>query len=686
MNILNAYYHLKPIIPRRIQILIRRKIATYKRKAAKNIWPIHPEASRRPFRWSGWPSQKQFSLVLSHDVDTRRGLDRCAQLLALESELGFKSSFNFVAEDYELPDGLLHKINQSGFEVGLHGLAHDGKLFSNRKVFDRSKPRINYYLRKWNIYGFHSPSMHRNLDWIADLDIQYDNSTFDTDPFEPQPDGVKTVFPLWITNESKTRGYVELPYTLPQDHCIFIILKENNISIWKKKLDWIAEKGGMAFLNTHPDYMNFRDHKCRLEEYPARFYREFLEYVNKKYAGQYWHTLPRDVARFWKETVIRSDRAVISPPGTDRVQADSAKVNPDGPPTPTGVRIWIDLDNTPHVPFFIPIIQQLEGRGHQIVLTARDAFQVCELADEKRLAYIKIGRHYGKSPFLKLFGLFWRSIQLGLFFLHNRPSIALSHGSRSQIFYGNLMRVPTVVIADYEHAQTIPFAHPRWSIVPESIPVVGLSSKVERVRHYRGIKEDAYVPQFAPNASILKDLGLSENGIIITVRPPADEAHYHNPESDVLLAELMKRAVQTKEVQIVLLPRNIQQEHAYRLHNPLWFTDGKTIVPPKAIDGLNLLWSSDLVVSGGGTMNREAAALGIPVYSIFRGKTGAVDRMLERAGRLVMIHTPEEIWTKIKIVRRDKQLSIDHKPRPALEDIVNHIEDIMNIEQLRSQG
>jgi predicted glycosyltransferase/peptidoglycan/xylan/chitin deacetylase (PgdA/CDA1 family) len=675
MNLLTSYYYIKPMLPRRLQILSRRLIARYKQKAIKNIWPIQPGAAWIPEGWGGWPGHKKFAVILSHDVDTAKGRDRSKALMEMEKELDFKSAFNFVAQDYQVPSVLLQDLRDAGFEIGLHGLRHDGKLFSAKKIFYDSIPRINHYLIKWGAVGFHSPSTHRNLDWIVDLNLEYDSSTFDTDPFEPQPDGMNTIFPFWITNKTKTRGYVEFPYTLPQDHCLFVILQENDITIWKNKLDWIADKGGMVFLNTHPDYMKFGGGRCSLEEYPSGFYRELLEYVQDKYAGQYWNALPREVARFWKSSMVDviNDYTARGVPGCKPA------------PKPTGIKIWIDLDNTPHVPFFMPIIRELERRGHQLILTARDAFQVCELADEKGLPYIKIGRHYGKNPILKVFGLWWRSIQLGVFFLQHRPDVALSHGSRSQVLYCNLMRIPSILIADYEHAQTIPFAHARWSIVPDILPTVGLSSADDRIRHYRGIKEDVYVPTFVPDPGLIRDLNLSPKEIIIAVRPPADEAHYSNPESSLLLFELMKRISHTPGVQAVLLPRNDHQEHLFRSNHPEWFEANRTVVPPRAIDGLNLLWFSDLVVSGGGTMNREAAALGVPVYSIFRGKKGNVDRMLEREGRLVMIQNPEEVWKKIRFASRKKPVVADLMPQPALQDIISHIEDIIRIEQERSR-
>jgi predicted glycosyltransferase len=344
-------------------------------------------------------------------------------------------------------------------------------------------------------------------------------------------------------------------------------------------------------------------------------------------------------------------------------------------------KIWIDLDNTPHVPFFIPIIRELEQRGHKVFLTARDAYQVCELADEKGLSYAKIGRHFGRHLVFKLLGVLWRSLQLLRFCFQHKPDLALSHGSRSLNMLGNLLGIPTVVLTDYEHARTNPLSNPRWLIVAQPLLAEGVISKRNRIRFYRGIKEDVYVSDFRADSTFLENLGLGANDMIVTVRPPAEEAHYHNPESDFLLSELMKRIVQTQGIRAVLLPRNQKQEHGLRTRHPEWFADRKTIIPSHAIDGLNLIWISDFVVSGGGTMNREAAAMRVPVYSIFRGNTGAVDRMLEREGRLVMIHSSSEIWTTIKFLKRDKSGSPDIHKLPALDDIICNIEDILRIER-----
>jgi peptidoglycan/xylan/chitin deacetylase (PgdA/CDA1 family) len=293
------YYQVKPFIPRPVQIFLRRKIALQKRELYGHVWPIDEKAGKPPEGWSGWPEGKRFALVLTHDVDTAKGQERCIQLATLEESLGFRSSFNFVAEGYHVSAALQSYLKDHGFEIGVHGLNHNGNPFRSKKIFQEQAIKINQYLKDWKCVGYRSPCMYHNPDWIGELNIDYDASTFDTDPFEPQPDGVGTIFPFWVNGNSKSKGYVELPYTLPQDHCLFIILQEKDISIWKKKLDWIAEREGMTLLNTHPDYMNFDGKTLNNEEYPRVFYEEFLKYVKCNYENQYWHLLPKEMAQFW---------------------------------------------------------------------------------------------------------------------------------------------------------------------------------------------------------------------------------------------------------------------------------------------------------------------------------------------------------------------------------------------------
>jgi predicted glycosyltransferase len=238
------------------------------------------------------------------------------------------------------------------------------------------------------------------------------------------------------------------------------------------------------------------------------------------------------------------------------------------------------------------------------------------------------------------------------------------------------------MVMDYEHAQTPPLVRPRWEIVPEVLANESLHCRTaERIRTYSGIKEDVYAPGFKADLAFGKALGLDSTGIVVTVRPPANEAHYHNPESEAFFEAFMKRVYAAPGVTTVLLPRNKNQEGQIRAAHPEWFQNGSVRIPRQAVDGLNLLWHSDLVVSGGGTMNREAAALGVPVYSIFRGKIGAVDRQLQKEGRLVLIERVEDVQQKIQIRARHKQPLNGTGQSKALVQIVNHVQDILRIER-----
>jgi hypothetical protein len=295
------FYTLKPLIPRPVQLFLRRQIAQQKRRKNGHKFPIDFNAAKPPEGWPGWPDGKQFALVLSHDVDTRKGYNNVLKLADIEEEMGFRSQFNFVSERYgEVSLDLLAELKQRGFGIGVHGLKHDGKLFSSKKIFDERAPQINAYLKKWGTRGFTTPSMIRNHDWMHALDMDYCISTFDTDPFEPDPEGVATVFPFWVEGESPDKRFLELPYTLVQDFTLLILLREKYIDLWTQKLDWIASKGGMVLLNSHPDYMNFTNAPCGSEEYDAEFYRDFLKYAKSVHQDRYWQALPFQVRRFWE--------------------------------------------------------------------------------------------------------------------------------------------------------------------------------------------------------------------------------------------------------------------------------------------------------------------------------------------------------------------------------------------------
>jgi len=307
MFINGIYYFLKPAIPWRLRLELRRWRANRRRKVFADVWPIDPRAGTTPPGWRGWPEGKRFALILTHDVEGIKGVSRVEQLMNLEQKYGFQSSFNFVPEgEYRVSDAVRKMLEQGGFEVGVHGLEHDGKLYNSKGKFAAKASRIREYLQHWNACGFRSPLMQHKLSWLHELGVEYDTSTFDTDPFEPEPDGMGTVFPFWVPGPNG-RGYVELPYTLVQDFTLFSVLRERNIDIWKRKLDWIVEQGGMVLLNTHPDYMCF-DGKPAQDEFPVEHYEELLRYVREKYEGSYWAATPREVSRYYRDTIPLSSR------------------------------------------------------------------------------------------------------------------------------------------------------------------------------------------------------------------------------------------------------------------------------------------------------------------------------------------------------------------------------------------
>jgi hypothetical protein len=260
-----------------------------------------PGSERPPEGWHGWPDGKQFAFVLTHDIEGKEGLLKCRPLMDLDRKWGFRSSFNLVPQGgYPITQKLRDTITQAGFEVGVHDLRHDGKLYRSRAEFDQNAIRINRYLQEWGASGFRSAFMLHHLDWLHDLKVEYDASTFDTDPFEPQPDGCGTIFPFWVSKPG-SRGYVELPYTLPQDFTLFLLLKETSVDIWIQKLDWIASHGGMALVNVHPDYLRFNGEARRRSTYPAELYEKFLQYVRQRYSQSLWNPLPRELAAFVKK-------------------------------------------------------------------------------------------------------------------------------------------------------------------------------------------------------------------------------------------------------------------------------------------------------------------------------------------------------------------------------------------------
>lgn len=305
------WYRLKPYLPRALRMTLRRWYSRRVLRRSGDIWPILPGSERPPAGWPGWPEGRQFAFVLTHDVEGPQGLAKVKRLAELEMTLELRSSFNFIPEGpYRVPEELRHWLEERGFEVGVHDLHHDGHLFRNRAAFRENARKINRYLREWNAVGFRAGFMLQWLHWLHDLEIEYDASTFDTDPFEPMPHGAGMIFPYWVpvpvgtpgadagSSPRAQRGYVELPYTLVQDSTLFLLLEANSPEIWLRKLDWIARNGGMALVNVHPDYLHFPDEPEDSYSFPVEHYCQLLIHVGECYAGRCWHALPREIAGF----------------------------------------------------------------------------------------------------------------------------------------------------------------------------------------------------------------------------------------------------------------------------------------------------------------------------------------------------------------------------------------------------
>jgi predicted glycosyltransferase len=340
-------------------------------------------------------------------------------------------------------------------------------------------------------------------------------------------------------------------------------------------------------------------------------------------------------------------------------------------------RVWIDLDNTPHVPLFAPIIRELQREGLSVVVTVRDAYQTREVADLFGLSYISVGRHYGKHKALKVAGTLYRAWQLTRELRQTGAQLALSHGSRSQMVAARLLGIPSLALDDYEFSGR-PLLAPSWIMAPAVIPKAAFGPLSGRVLSYDGIKEDVYVPSFLPDASLVQRLGIKASDITVLLRPPATEAHYHSPYSDSLFRAVIAYLGTAPGVKVILAPRNGRQAADIRKDWPKLVSSGSVLLLDHAENGLNLIWHADLVISGGGTMNREAAAMGVPVYSIFRGELGAVDRHLADEGRLVLVEHPEDIQSRIRLVKRARRSGPVSDERPALQQILNVVRRLVD--------
>jgi len=234
---------------------------------------------------SFWPQAACYALVLTHDIESNDGQQFVRAVADLEESLGFRSSFNFVPEGYPIDMNLVAELRRRGFEIGIHGLTHDGKLFNSRSKFERCAVKINNYLKDFDAVGFRAPLTIRNPEWMQALDIEYDLSFFDTDPFEPISGGTMSIWPFFLGR------FIELPYTLVQDYTLTSVLGETTPQLWLEKVNFIEKYHGMALINSHPDYLR---HPANL-----KIYSDFLSAMKQRVG--FWHALPREVAHWWRQ-------------------------------------------------------------------------------------------------------------------------------------------------------------------------------------------------------------------------------------------------------------------------------------------------------------------------------------------------------------------------------------------------
>jgi uncharacterized protein len=309
------------------------------------------------------------------------------------------------------------------------------------------------------------------------------------------------------------------------------------------------------------------------------------------------------------------------------------------------MRIWIDLANSPHVPFFRALVDEFKARGHEVEITAREFAETVPLAMAAGLSPVVIGAHGGRELTAKAGNLFQRAWALRVWAGARSFDLAVSHNSYSQILAARGLGLRSVTLMDYEHqpANHLAFRLASTVIVPRAFPDEYLSrygAGGGKVRRYNGIKEDVYLADFQSDSAFagkLRDIGVKLEGAIVVVRPPARDALYHRFEND-LFEGLLRRLSEAPQVTTILLPRNATQRSTYASR-----VGAKVILPAEPLDGANLIAASDLVVSAGGTMNREAAALGVPAATIYAGSWAAIDEELVREGRLIRLSNADDV-------------------------------------------
>lgn len=304
--------------------------------------------------------------------------------------------------------------------------------------------------------------------------------------------------------------------------------------------------------------------------------------------------------------------------------------------------IWVDCTAAAHPLVLRPLIERLEDRGHEVFVTAREYGQTVGILERLGIPYTAVGAHGGASTLGKGWALAGRSARLARIVWKRRPDLAIAHGSVDLPVVCTAYRIPSAQMQDYEFAgwqRQIAFRVARRVLMPESIPLERLrkiGAKESKLVRYPGLKEEYYLADFEPDASVLDELGLDREKVLVVVRPPPETSEYH-AHNDVY-GDAIRHLATRGDVQAVVIPRTEGQGEEVRA-----MAAANLIVPTQAIDAQSLIAYADLVVSAGGTMNREAVALGTPVFTTFAGQMGGVDEALIAEGRLRVLENAADL-------------------------------------------
>jgi hypothetical protein len=316
---MNTYYRIKSLIPNQLRHRLNAFAIRSRRQREFPHWPCEDALIDCWRKWlrrvlarrnesdawhiGFWPDHKRCCIVLTHDVESPRGLRQMETIAALEESYGFRSAWNLALAQYPIDWEVVERLRERGFEFGAHGLRHDGQLFRSRQDFETLRPELERLAAEHGLRGFRAPSTLRKAEWIASMDFDFDSSFADTDPYEPQPGGTCSLFPFFLAD------LIELPYTLAQDHTLIHLLHRSPLPLWIAKADWIASISGMILTLTHPDYCGTLPHLAA--------YEGLLRHLASIESA--WRALPSQAAAWWRRRAamhlnIAADQPSLSGP------------------------------------------------------------------------------------------------------------------------------------------------------------------------------------------------------------------------------------------------------------------------------------------------------------------------------------------------------------------------------------